>query len=277
MKNAPFGNRSNAGDHRLGGCIVNKIGFGFKKKKKTGNNYDWSAIREMTDLFLDSGGRYFDTCYTYLNGASEEAIRRCVVNGRSRSGVQICDKLPGYLCRRPADALKYFDEMRLRCSADYFDVLMLHWLNAKNYEIADRLGQFEFLEAQKKAGNAVRIGFSYHDSAELLDRILTEHPNVDVVQIQLNYLDWDSAGIQSRLCYETCVKHGKKVIVMEPLKGGTLSSLPGEAEQALRAARPAWSAADWGLRFAPCRRWRPSSAAWSFLLRSGKTWRFRQS
>ena len=96
----------------------------------------------------------------------------------------------------------------------------------------------------------MRIGFSYHDSAELLDRILTEHPNVDVVQIQLNYLDWDSAGIQSRLCYETCVKHGKKVIVMEPLKGGTLSSLPGEAEQALRAARPDWSAADWGLRFA---------------------------
>ena len=229
---------------------MNKIGFGFLRFQKTGNDYDWSAIREMTDLFLDSGGRYFDTCYTYLNGASEEAIRRCVVNGRSRSGVQICDKLPGYLCRRPADALKYFDEMRLRCSADYFDVLMLHWLNAKNYEIADRLGQFEFLEEQKKAGNAVRVGFSYHDSAELLDRILTEHPNVDVVQIQLNYLDWDSAGIQSRLCYETCVKHGKKVIVMEPLKGGTLSSLPGEAEQALRAARPDWSAADWGLRFA---------------------------
>ena len=131
---------------------MNKIGFGFLRFQKTGNDYDWSAIREMTDLFLDSGGRYFDTCYTYLNGASEEAIRRCVVNGRSRSGVQICDKLPGYLCRRPADALKYFDEMRLRCSADYFDVLMLHWLNAKNYEIADRLGQFEFLEEQEKAG-----------------------------------------------------------------------------------------------------------------------------
>ena len=176
---------------------MNKIGFGFLRFHKSGNDYDWSAIRRMTDLFLNSGGHYFDTCYTYLDGASEEAIRRCVVNGRSRTDVQICDKLPGYLCRQPSDAGTFFDEMRRRCSSDYFDVLMLHWLNAKNYEIADRLGQFDFLEAQKRAGNAVRIGFSYHDSAQLLDRILTEHPNIDVVQIQLNYLDWDSAGIQS--------------------------------------------------------------------------------
>ena len=229
---------------------MNKIGFGFLRFRKSGADYDWNGIRRMTDLFLERGGRYFDTCYTYLDGASEEAVRRCVVEGRDRSRVEICDKIPGYLCQGVSDAGRYFDEMRRRCAVDHFDVLMLHWLNAKNYAIADRLGQFDFLEAQKREGNAVRIGFSYHDSAQLLDRILTAHPNVDVVQIQLNYLDWDSAGIQSRLCYETCVKHGKKVIVMEPLKGGTLAALPAEAEKALRAFHPDWSGADWGLRFA---------------------------
>ncbi len=226
---------------------MNKIGFGFLRFQKTGNDYDWSAIREMTDLFLDSGGRYFDTCYTYLNGASEEAIRRCVVNGRSRSDVQICDKLPGYLCRRPADALKYFEEMRRRCSADYFDVLMLHWLNAKNYEIADRLGQFEFLEEQKKAGNAVRIGFSYHDSAELLDRILTEHPNVDVVQIQLNYLDWKLQDAKGKT--EVIAGHGLKVIVMEGVRGGRLARLPEAQEARLRALRKEDSPVRWALRW----------------------------
>ena len=136
-----------------------------------------------------------------------------------------------------------------RCGVEYFDVFMLHWLNGKNYQIAQACQQFRFLSEKKAEGRARRIGFSYHDSADLLEEILTAHPEVDVVQLQINYLDWDSAGIESRKCYEVCVRHGKKIIVMEPVKGGTLASLPEAAEQHLRRMHPQWSPADWALRF----------------------------
>ena len=229
---------------------MNKLGFGFLRFQRVGNDLDWADIERMTDRFTGLGGQYFDTCYTYLDGDSEKAIKRCVIERKGRSSVEICDKLPGYYCKTEQDAGKYFDEMRRRCGTEYFDVLMLHSLNAEYYDIAERLDQFGFIEAQKRAGNAVRTGFSYHDRADLLDRILTEHPEVDVVQIQLNYHDWESAGIQARLCYETCVKHGKKVIVMEPLRGGSLAQLPESAEKLLRAAHPDWTPSMWGLRFA---------------------------
>ena len=131
----------------------------------------------------------------------------------------------------------------------YFDVYMLHWLNAKHYTTAETHDQFRFLREKKAEGTAKRIGFSYHDSAALLDRILMAHPEVDVVQLQINYLDWDSAGIESRKCYETCIRHGKKVIVMEPVKGGTLAVLPPEAEKLLCAVHPDWTPSAWALRF----------------------------
>ena len=232
---------------------MNKLGFGFLRFRRNGADYDWEYIRAMTDRFLERGGRYFDTCYTYLDGASEEAIRRCVVKGRDGHSVQICDKLPGYQCKTEAELSKTFDGMRRRCGTDWFDVLMLHWLDAKHYALAEQRGQFEYLQRQKQAGTALRIGFSYHDSAALLERILTAHPEVDVVQIQLNYMDWESPGIQSRLCYETCVRHGKKVIVMEPIKGGSLAQIPADAEKTLRALRPYRSPAAWALCFAMSR------------------------
>jgi predicted aldo/keto reductase-like oxidoreductase len=126
---------------------------------------------------------------------------------------------------------------------------MLHWLNDENYSIAERYDEFRFLREKKAEGKARRIGFSYHGNATLLEEILTNHPEVDVVLMQLNYLDWESEGIQSRKCYETCLRHGKSVIVMEPVKGGTLASIPGEAEAKLRAVHPDWTPADWALRF----------------------------
>ena len=228
---------------------MNELGFGFLRLPQAGGDYDWDAISAMTDAFLERGGRYFDTCYTYLDGESERAIRDCLVRRYPRERFVLADKLPGYLCRSQADCQRYYDEERRRCGVEYFDVYMLHWLNRENYALAERYGEFDFIAERKARGEVGRIGFSYHDSAALLDEILTKHPEVDLVQIQVNYLDWDAAGIEAGKCYEVCVRHGKPIVVMEPVKGGTLASLPAEAEAELRALHPDWSAADWALRF----------------------------
>ena len=228
---------------------MNKMGFGFLRFPQQENGLDWEAINQMVDAFMARGGTYFDTCYTYLKGLSEEAIRRCVTERYPREKFQLAEKLPGYLCKSEADAQKFFDEELKRCGVDYFDVYMLHWLNGDHYAIAERYDQFRFLREKKAEGKAKRIGFSYHDSASLLEEILIAHPEVDVVQLQLNYLDWESAGIEARKCYEICMRHRKSVIVMEPLKGGTLAELPEDAKAHLQAMHADWSAAEWALRF----------------------------
>ncbi|MBE6541744.1 MAG: 4Fe-4S dicluster domain-containing protein [Ruminococcaceae bacterium] len=232
---------------------MNKTGFGFlrlpKKDKNIKDSYDWEEINKMVDSFMELGGKYFDTCYTYLNGYSEYGIRECVTKRKDRDTFILADKLPGYNCKCYEDCRKFFDEELERCGVTYFDVYMLHWLNQENYNTAEKYDQFRFLREVKESEEAKQIGFSYHDSASLLDEILTKHPEVDVVQLQINYLDWDTAGIESRKCYETCVKHGKKVIVMEPIKGGTLASLPEEAESLLKSVHPEWTSASWALRF----------------------------
>lgn len=229
--------------------MINKLGFGFLRLPRSDEEFDWEGINSMVDAFMDGGGTFFDTAYSYLNGYSEMGIKKCVTQRKERSSFQLCDKLPGYLFKSYADCQKYFDEMIQRCGVEYFDILMLHWLSDKNYAIAEKYDEFRFLREKKAEGFAKRIGFSYHGNAALLDEILTAHPEVDVVLMQINYLDWESAGIESRKCYETAVCHGKKIIVMEPVKGGTLATLPEEAETKLRAVHPDWTPADWALRF----------------------------
>ena len=229
---------------------MNKLGFGFLRLPKKGEDFDWDTIGKMVDAFIAGGGSFFDTCYTYLNGMSEIAICKCVAQRYPRDSFRLCDKLPGYLCKSYEDCQKYFDEELSRCGVEWFDTFMLHWLNDDNYAIAEKYDQFRFLREKKEEGKARRIGFSYHGDAPLLDEILTAHPEVDVVLIQLNYLDWESEGIQSRKCYETCLRHSKSVMVMEPVKGGTLASIPLEAETKLRELHPDWTPSDWALRFA---------------------------
>ena len=229
--------------------MINKLGFGFLRLPKKDGELDWQTICSMADVFMDGGGVFFDTCYTYLNGLSEAAIRKCVVERKHRDSFQLCEKLPGYLFKSYEDCRKYFDEELSRCGVEWFDILMLHWLNDDNYAIAEKYDEFRFLREKKAEGKVKRIGFSYHGDAALLDRILTAHPEVDVVLMQLNYLDWESEGIQSRKCYETCLRHDKSVMVMEPVKGGTLAKLPEDAEAKLRAVHPNWTPSDWALRF----------------------------
>ena len=229
--------------------MINKLGFGFLRLPRKEDTFDWDTVCSMVDAFIEGGGIFFDTCYTYLNGMSEYGIRQCVVERKPRHSFQLCEKLPGYLFKSYDDCQKYFEEELSRCGVEWFDVLMLHWLNDDNYAIAEKYDEFRFLREKKAEGLAKRIGFSYHGDAALLDQILTAHPEVDVVLMQLNYLDWESEGIQSRKCYETCLRHGKAVMVMEPVKGGTLANIPEEAEAKFRAVHPNWTPSDWALRF----------------------------
>lgn len=233
---------------------MNKTGFGFLRLPRLDpadeKSVDYEILNQMVDRFLELGGRYFDTAYTYLGGLSEEALRKSLVERYPRDSFILADKLPGYLVKEYADCERFFQESASRCGVDYFDVFLLHWLNEKNYEIAQHFDEFRFLRELKEQGRARKIGFSYHDSPALLDRILMEHQETDYVQLQINYLDWDSPAIAARACYDVAVKHGKQVIVMEPVKGGSLAKLPEEGVRLLKAVRPDESTASWAIRFA---------------------------
>ncbi len=233
---------------------MNKTGFGFLRlplldhTDETGIDYE--TLLPLVDRFLEMGGTYFDTAYTYLGEKSEEALRKTLVERHPRESFRIADKLPGWKVKRHEDCWQFFNTQLQRCGVEYFDVYLIHWLNAENYAVCEKTDQFRFLRQVKESGKARAIGFSYHDSPELLDRILTDHPEVDYVQLQINYLDWDSVSIQARRCYETAVAHGKKVIIMEPVKGGSLVKLPSAAEAMLKEHNPAASIPSWAIRFA---------------------------
>lgn len=229
---------------------MNKTGFGFLRLPRTPDDgVDYPIINPMVDRFLEKGGVYFDTAYTYLDGLSEEAIRKAVVERHPRERFILADKLPGYKVKAYSECQLYFEEQLRRCGVDYFDVYLLHWLNEENYAIAEKHDEFRFLRELKASGKAREIGFSYHDGPELLERILSAHPEVDIVQLQINYLDWDSVSLQARSLYEVATRHGKKIVVMEPVKGGNLAKLPEKAEELLREMQPEESPAAWAIRF----------------------------
>lgn len=229
---------------------MNKLGFGYLRLPKIDEELDYNTINKMTDAYLAAGGKYFDTAYSYLGGKSEEAIGQCLSSRHSRDSFILASKLAGYDVKSYNDCWTQFNTQLQRCGVDFFDVYMLHWLNKKNYAIAEKYNEFGFLQELKTKGLAKKIGFSFHDTSDLLNKILTKHPEVDYVLLQINYLDWESVAIQSRLCYETCVKHGKKVIVMEPLKGGNLVNIPDQAKEILKEIDPDISPANHAIRFA---------------------------
>ena len=233
---------------------MNKTGFGFLRLPRIDANdeksVDYQLLDQMVDTFLEKGGTYFDTAYTYLGGVSEEALRKSLVERHPRNVFQIATKLPGYKVKSYEECWTLFEEQQQRCGLSCFDVYLLHWLNDKNYTLAEQYDEFRFLRELKAAGKAKEIGFSYHDGPELLDRILTAHPEVDIVQIQVNYLDWNSEALRAKELYEVAAKHNKKIIIMEPVKGGNLAKIPENAEQLLKQFRPDESIASWAIRFA---------------------------
>ncbi len=238
----------------MGEINVKKLGFGLMRLPLTDPNdqskVDMEKTREMVDRFIAGGFTYFDTAYVYHDGVSESVFGELVASRHSHDEYTITTKMPIFLAKKPEDYPRFFQEQLDRCKVDYFDYYLLHNVNKENYERVQSMGAFDFIVQKKAEGRIRHIGFSCHTDPETLDRVLTEHPEIEVVQIQLNYIDWDSEGIQSGKNYEVCAKHGVKVIVMEPLKGGSLTKLPEAAEKIFRDADPNVSLASWGIRFA---------------------------
>ena len=233
-----------------------KLGFGCLRLPHHGDDasdVDVEQMKQMVDLFLERGFRYFDTAYSYLDYKSELFVRETLTGRHPREAFVLTTKLP-CLELTPDDSPEKLQgmvkEQLQKCGVDYFDFYFLHSLDAGHLDLVERLGCFELLKGLKREGKTRFCGFSFHDTADVLDRILTRHPEVDVVQIQLNYLDWEHPVIQSRACLEVCRRHGKPVIVMEPVKGGTLAALPKAAQELLEQAAPGASPASWAIRFA---------------------------
>lgn len=233
---------------------MKKLGFGLMRLPKLDpevqESIDLAQFKEMTDRFLDRGYTYFDTAYMYHNCESERAVKEVLTSRIDRNRYLLATKLPTMKLETVEDMERIFNEQLDKCGVDYFDYYLLHCLNARLYEIATRLNAFDFVMRKKAEGKVKKFGFSFHDSAEMLDKILTEHPEVEFVQLQINYLDWESPTVQSRLCYETARKHGKEIIVMEPVKGGALANVPAEVKELMATVDPNRSPAQWALQFA---------------------------
>ena len=226
-----------------------KLGFGLMRLPKDENdNIDIERVKIMVDNFMSSGFNYFDTAYAYKG--SEAALKEALVDRYPRNTYTVADKLPGWKIQKQEDVPRFFRESLRLCGLEYFDFYLLHSIEEKNYaSIYEKYDCFSFISEMKKQGKIKYIGFSYHDNAKLLDQILTAHPEIDFIQLQINYLDWENGVIQSKANYEVAMKHHKPVIVMEPVKGGTLAAFPKDVEKILKKEHPDDSIASWAIRF----------------------------
>lgn len=233
---------------------MKKLGFGMMRlpmtEKEGKSVIDIEQTKQMVDSFIENGFTYFDTAWMYCNFGSERAVKEALVSRHARDTFTLATKLHAGFVNCEEDRDRIFNEQREKTGADYFDYYLLHAIGGENYEKYKKFNCFEWIAEKKEQGLVKHIGFSFHDTADILDEILTEHPEMEFVQLQINYLDWESEGVQSRKCYEVAVKHGKPVIVMEPVKGGTLAKVPYAAEMLMKEALPEMSVPSWAIRFA---------------------------
>lgn len=233
---------------------MKKLGFGLMRLPQLNpdryEEVDIETTIKMADSFMENGFTYFDTAAPYHRGNSETAFREAVVKRYPRSSYTITDKLSLFMIQKKEEMQGFFDGQLERLGLDYIDYYWLHGLGEPTYRKAEEFQAFQFIQDLKAQGKVKHIGLSFHDKAALLDEILTNHPEMEYVQIQLNYLDWEDGAVESRKCYETAVKHHKPVIVMEPIKGGSLVNIPDEAKKLFTDIRPDLSIASWAVRFA---------------------------
>ncbi len=231
-----------------------KLGFGAMRlpllNPDDPASIDVKTFSGMIDRYLEQGFNYIDTAYPYHKEHSEEAVAEALVKRHPRDSYLLADKMPTFLVKGPEDYQKFFDTQLKRCQVNYFDYYLLHNMGKERLDETLAYGGFEFIKKLKADGKVRHIGFSFHDKPEVLEAILKAFPEAEFVQIQLNYVDWESNIIQSKNCLEVARKYGKPVTVMEPIKGGGLVNLPDEAKKLLKDYAPDASIASWAIRFA---------------------------
>ena len=210
--------------------VKKNFGFGCMRLPMLNGEVDIEQTKQMVDNFIERGFNYFDTAHGYIGGRSETALKACLTSRYSRDKYLLTNKLTSSYFECQEDIRKTFQIQLDACGVDYFDFYLMHAQNKDNFEKYKRCKAYETAFELKKEGKVKHVGLSFHDKANVLDKILTEYPEVEVVQIQFNYLDYEDPAVESRKCYEVCVKHNKPVIIMEPVKGGHLINLPAEAK-----------------------------------------------
>ncbi len=226
-----------------------KLGFGFMRLPHLPDgSFDMEQVKKMVDIFMERGFTYFDTAYVYTG--CEAAIKEALVDRYPRESFTIATKLCAFMeCKDEASAKQQFYTSLERTGAGYFDYYMLHSLEEDNYFLYDDYGLWDFVKERRDEGLIKNWGFSFHSDAKRLDELLTLHPDVDFVQLQINYADWESPTIQSGACYEVARKHGVPVIIMEPVKGGLLAKPPARVQEMFSSYDPNSSFASWAIRF----------------------------
>ena len=234
--------------------IRGHLGFGMMRLPMKDDTIDNETVCAMVDRFIDKGFNYFDTAHGYHDGKSEIAVRECLTSRHERNEYLLTDKLTDEYFKSEEDIRPLIQLQLDTCGVEYFDFLLMHNQNSKNYDFFKKCHAYETAFELKKEGKVHHVGISFHDKAEMLDRILTEYPQIEVVQIQFNYLDYESLEVESRKVYEVCRKHEKPVLIMEPVRGGNLVKLPEEAQKVFDDLRSETgsdcSNAGYALRFA---------------------------
>ena len=231
------------------GESIGKLGFGLMRLRQKDGVIDVEQTKEMVDLFLEAGFTYFDTAWAYAG--SEDAIRQALVERYPRERFQLATKNAAWIgCKTREEAVAQFDTSLKQTGAGYFDFYLLHNIGEGRTKYFDDFDMWSWVQEKKKEGLIKHIGFSFHSTPEALDEVLNQHPEMEFVQLQINYADWENPAVQSRACYEVARKHGKPVIIMEPIKGGMLANPPESVAEVLKNAEPDSSVASWAVRFA---------------------------
>lgn len=228
---------------------IKKLGFGLMRLPKKDDVIDVEQVKVMVDKFLDLGFTYFDTAWAYPG--SEDAIRQALVERYPREKFQLATKNAAWInCKTREEAIDQFETSLKQTGEGYFDFYLLHNLGEQRTKFFDDFDMWSFVQDKKKEGMIKHVGFSFHSTPEELEDILNKHTEVEFVQLQINYADWENPSIQSKACYEVARKYGKPVVIMEPVKGGMLANPPEPVKEVFNKANAEASYALWAIRFA---------------------------